>query len=865
MSSLRAIAHYRITSKLGEGGMGVVYRATDTKLKRDVAIKVLPDCFAADPDRLARFTREAQVLASLNHPNIAAIYGVEERALVMELVEGAAPAGPMSAEKALPIAHQLIDALEYAHDRGIVHRDLKPSNLRLTSDGRLKVLDFGLAKALVSDAPTADPAASPTVTMRDTAAGVIVGTAAYLSPEQARGQKVDRRADIWAFGVVIYELLAGQPLFDAETVSDTLAAVLRQDVDFGAVPPRFERLLRACLARDPKRRLGEIGDARFLLEEPAPVAAARRRPLRSIAAAVAAGALVPGALLWRATRPVALAPVELNVDFGESAAAGFRGPVAVSRDGGRIAYPARLPSGRQGLAVRALSQSNPTLLPGTEDGSNPVFSPDGQWLAFIAGNKLQKVSVLGGAPIALAEAPSPRGIDWGDDGYVYAALNNSTGISRVPENGGAPAAVTTLRADEASHRWPQAVPGSRAIFFTSDRILTDWNAANVEALSLATHERSVLARGGYFGRYLPTGHLLYAHDGSVFAAKLDLNRLRLTSPPAVVIPGVAARRSTGDGQFAFSDTGLLVYTAGSSELPRYPFGWMRQGGKLEALPVPEDLYAVPRLSPDGTRLAVTKMSTEDVWTYDFARGVFARVTSTGEGNWYPVWAPDGRHLVYSSNVREAHVILWARADGSAPPIRLIERKEYINPLSFRPDGRALIYTRGGGIDVATVDLSDPEQPKVTNAEVWLREGSDAMFSPDGRWIAYAANESGRLEVYVRPAPRDGRSAAGRWAVSSGGGRFPVWARSGRQLFYVAPENVVTVADYTASDDTFSPGKPRRWSDSPIAGGLNPSFDVAPDGNRIVAFPAPPEPSDARSRLHLTFVFHFFDELKRRAP
>jgi hypothetical protein len=394
MSPQQSIAHYRVTSKLGEGGMGEVWRATDTKLGRDVAIKILPESFATDAERLARFTREAQVLASLNHPNIAAIYGVEDRALVLELVEGEAPAGPLSVEEALPLIHQLIDALEYAHERGIVHRDLKPANLRLTPDRRLKVLDFGLAKALSSDAiAQPDAANSPTLTMRATMAGVIMGTAAYMAPEQARGHAVDKRADIWSFGVVLYELLTGRQLFAGETVSDTLAAVLTRDPDLAGVPPRFHRLLRLCLTRDPRQRLRDISGARLLLDE-AP-ATSKRSTLPWIVAALAVVAAI-GVAVWRAPRATTPSLMRLSVDLGREAQADQLSVFALSPDGRRIVYTAHTPDGRRVLATRLFAQGNVELLRGTEGAVDPFFSPDGQWVGFFADTKLKKIPMNGG-------------------------------------------------------------------------------------------------------------------------------------------------------------------------------------------------------------------------------------------------------------------------------------------------------------------------------------------------------------------------------------------------------------------------------------------------------------------------------------
>jgi hypothetical protein len=866
----QTIEHYRITGKLGEGGMGAVYRATDTKLARDVAIKILPDAFATDPDRLARFTREAQVLASLNHPNIAAIYGVEERALVLELVEGPTLAeriaqGPIPVEEALPIVAQLIDGLEYAHEKGVVHRDLKPANIKLSSDGRVKILDFGLAKALATDAPAGDPAASPTLTMRVTMAGAIMGTAAYMAPEQARGHNVDRRADIWAFGVVVYEMLTGRALFAADTISDTLAAVLRQDVDFAPVPPPFAKLLRLALARNPKERLRDIGDARFLLtDEPARVVSQTSGSYTWIAAAFAVLALALGTMWWRASRPPDRPLVSLNVDLGPDALLGLRATVAVSRDGLHVVYPAKLPSGRQGLAIRALDGSPASMLSGTEEATVPVFSPDGRWLAFFVGNSLKKITVQGGAPVVLGDAPGGRGLDWGDDGYLYVVLRNNAPVSRIPENGGAPEEVTKLQPGEASHRWPQRVPGTPLLLFTSNRTVTEWDQANVEALSVKTGERKVLVRGGYFARYLPSGHLVYVHDGSLFAVPFDTSRMEMKGTPTPVLRDLAAHAPSGGGRFDFSETGLLVYAAGKGYTSQYPFGWMTEGGKVAPLPVPESSYAMPRLSPDGARLALVNMANEDIWVYEFARGAFTRLTANGNGNHNPVWTPDGKHLVWSSNAQNGYALWWGRADGAGAPISLLERKTTFAGSSFSRDGKSLAIFApfGGGIEILRLDTADPEHPKVAAADQWER-GRMPVYSPDGRWMLFLSAQSGVAEAYVEPAP--GLKASGRWNISAGEARGAQWSPEGRRIFYSTNDNHVMTVDYSVNGDQFVPGTPRLWSETAIgnaSGALN--FDVAPDGKRVLATPTVDAP-EATGNLHLTFVFHFFDDLKRRLP
>src|SRR5215831_19050898 len=497
---------YQILAPIGAGGMGEVYRARDTKLKRDVALKVLPEVFASDADRLARFQREAEVLASLNHPNIAHIYGVEGRALVMELVEGASPKGPMPFDEAWRIASQIAAALEYAHDKGIVHRDLKPANVKVTPDGVVKLLDFGLAKAFAGhgEAPS-DPENSPTITLDGTELGVILGTAAYMSPEQARGKPVDKRTDIWAFGGVLYELLTGERLFKGEDASEILAQVLTKQPDFARVPTKAQRLLRSCLEKDPKLRLRDIGDAKQLLEEPPQAESPphRKLPWAAVAGALGLALIVLGALLWRATRPIDRPLVRLDVDLGADVSLNsFAGPDAIiSPDGTRLVYVSH-----NRLLTRRLDQPQATELPASEGASAPVFSPDGQWVAFFAGGKLKKVSAAGGAAIVLCSAPRGMGGSWGEDGTIIAALNQSGGLSRIPADGGVPTPLTELDREhgDLTHRWPQILPGGKAVLFTAHtRVIGGYDDASIQVMSLGDRRKKILMRGGTYGRYLP--------------------------------------------------------------------------------------------------------------------------------------------------------------------------------------------------------------------------------------------------------------------------------------------------------------------------------------------------------------------------
>ena len=896
MTPQSTIAHYRITAKLGEGGMGAVYRATDTKLNRDVAVKVLPDSFAADPDRLSRFTREAQVLASLNHPNIAAIYGVEERALILELVEGPTLAeriatGPIPVEEAIPIARQIAEALEYAHDRGIIHRDLKPANVKVTPEGRVKVLDFGLAKALAADLLSGDPAASPTLTMRATMAGMIMGTAGYMSPEQAKGKPVDRRADIWAFGVVLVEMLTGRMMYTGETVSETLASVIKDQPDLGGLPaetpPAVRRMIRRCLDKDPLRRLQAIGEARIAFDEPPeePVAPAAGSVAsvpakRSVAPWAAAGvlgvvAMVALGFLWLATRPVDRPLQRFSVDLGPDALPGTRMSGAISPDGTRIAYLVRSASSVVMLATRLLDQSRSTILSGTENPFDPFFSPDGQWIGFYAEQKLKKISAQGGAAVTLCEASAIRGAFWGDDGNIYADLD-AQHLFRVSAAGGKPQELVNIAASSEhaghAHRWPQPLPGGESLLVTggSAGATAGYDDANIEVLNLKTGQFQVVQRGGYFGRYLPSGHLIYLHQGTLFAVPFDAARLTVRGMPAPVVEEVAGNATSGGGQLDFSRTGTLIYLSGRSVLDALPLSWLDAAGTKKALwSAPPARVFSPRLSPDGTKLAGAINA--DISIYDPARGTALRVTFTPTaGNGNPIWAPDGKHLVYSQGTGG---IWWVRSDGSGQGQLLYELKDgSAIPWSFTPDGRRLAFHQAGAntardIYTLPLDLTDADSPKAGKPELFLATPSidvEPMFSPDGKWMAYSSTESGLFQVYVRPFPP--RANGGKWQISTTVGRFPIWSRSSKELFYTT-NNHVMVVTYSVNGDTFSPGPPRQWTETPIvlAGNAQP-LDLAPDGKRILTtFARESSSGSGPTNLHLTFLLNFFDELKRRLP
>ena len=881
---------YEIISLIGKGGMGEVYRARDTKLARDVAIKVLPAAVARDPERLTRFEREAKVLASLNHPNIAQIYGVEAGGLVMELVEGESLQGPIPVETALHYARQIAEALEAAHEKGITHRDLKPANIMITPAEVVKVLDFGLAA--VAQDPTSDssdPTISPTLTIGATQAGMIMGTAAYMSPEQAAGKTVDKRADIWSFGVVLWEMLTGHRLFDGETISHTLADVLRCPIDFDKLPtetPRAIRnLLQRCLDRDLKNRLRDIGEARVVLgrigKEPETLATApsqsRLGRIAWIVAGVLAVAAAGGFAGWyRATRTAQQKPlVRLEVDLGPGVSVPLQGSsnAILSPDGSRLVYMAQ-----RRLMTRRLDQAKATELPGTGSAINPFFSPDSQWVAFFSQGKLQKISVGGGAVIPLADAvgTDTRGASWAEDGSIIAALTSGGGLSRIPAGGGVPTAVTERAPGEVSHSWPQILPGGKAVLFSANTARLGWDGANIEVISLPDRRRKTLQRGGTFGRYLPTsngaGYLLYISRGTLFAVPFDVGKLEIRGTPVPVLEEVAYNPFTGSAQFDFSggpsDSGTLIYRSGVTA-GLLTFQWLDNGGKTQPLLVKPGEYAQGRLSPDGQRLAltVTEGSNTDVWVYDWQRDTMARLTSGGSHG-YPVWTPDGRFVIFST----AQAMYWTRADGGGKPHLLIQEGGLA--FSFTPDGKTLAFqargSAGGRFDIWTVPIENDGVGLNAGKRVpFLQTDFDEReptFSPDGRWLAYSSDESGTFQVYVRPFPEASTAAGGKWQVSNGSGMYPQWSRTAHELFFRTYDTqMITVAPYAVKGDSFAPGKPQSWSERQLADIGNVNYDLAPDGKRVAALMPAEEAGGQQPSSHVTFLLNFFDELRRHFP
>jgi serine/threonine protein kinase len=856
---------YQIVAPIGAGGMGEVYRARDARLGRDVAIKVSRENFSE------RFEREARAIAALNHPNICTLYDVGPNYLVMEFIEGESPQGPLPQETALNYARQIAEALEAAHESGVVHRDLKPANIKIRPDGTVKVLDFGLAKM-----PETPPEAGATLTMGATEVGAIMGTAAYMSPEQASGKRVDKRSDIWSFGAVLWEMLTGKRLFQGETVSHTLADVLRSEIDFAKLPALtpapIRELMRRCLDRDLSTRLRDIGEARIAIQKYLTSPAAPRPATRSPAPHGwvgwgAAGLLLAGlaalAFVHFRETPEPKPLVRLDVDLGSDVSLGSQGgsDVILSPDGNRLVYISH-----NRLFTRRLDQPKASELPGTDGALAPFFSPDGQWVAFSAGGKLRKISVEGGAAVDLCGAPAFFGGSWGEDGNIIAALNIVGGLSRIPSVGGVPTPVTELKQGEITHRWPQILPGGKAVLFTSSISTAGFDGASIDVISLADRRRKTLVGGGTFGRYLPSGHLVYINKSTLFSVPFDPDKLEVRGTPAPVLEEVAYARGNGSSRFDFSRNGTLVYQSGTNTSGLVTVQWLDGAGSVQPLLAKPGAYERPRLSPDGQRLAINMLegSSEDIWVYEWQRDTMTRLTFGGGFSIVPIWSPDGRYILF----RSPEGISWTRSDGAGKPQILMPSKNLPAAWSFTPDGKRLAFqdVAGNGYDLWTVPVeSDGAGLRAGKAELFLQTPADERnpsFSPDGRWLAYSSNESGTFQVNVRAFPDKG----GKWQISNDGGTYAEWSRSGRELFFRSLDNRIMMATYTAKGDSFIADKPRLWSEKRLTDfgpvGIS-TYAVAPDGRRIVAL-IPVDPQEEQTaQNHVIFLMNFFDEVRRR--
>ena len=855
---------YQILAPIGAGGMGEVYRAKDTKLDREVAIKTLPEAFGRDPERLARFEREAKALAALNHPNIAAIYGVEDRALVMELVEGEGldsliKAGPLPIDTALDYARQIADALDAAHEKGIVHRDLKPANIKITPQGMVKVLDFGLATIVqLSDPNTSDATNSPTFTMSPTRAGMILGTAAYMSPEQARGKPVDKRADIWAFGVVLYEMLTGKKLFHGETITDILASVVKEEPDLTRVPLKVRRLLRACLQKDPKQRLQAIGDYRLLLDaEDEAVGREERDPAYKrwlwpgVAVLLLAALGIVSFIHLREKPPPAPEVMRFQIPPPEKSAFGEN--MALSPDGRRIAFTAFGADGHSQISIRSLDAIDSRVLPGTAGVTAVFWSPDSRFLAYADGSKLKKIDVGGGPPITLCEFQQPVGSgSWSASGVLLVGSRGTGPLWRVSASGGPATQVTKLdpARDEVFHTLPSFLPDARHFLYL--------RRANVENSGIylgsldAKPEDQATKRlvgtpiGGVYARSSDprNGYLLFLREGTLLAQKFDAERLEPVSDPVPVAEQVGNANNVL-GFFTASVNSILAFRAGIQRSGSQLSWFDRQGKPLGTVGEIDPMQR-PTISPDSRTVAVDRRDRQtgffDVWLHDLTRGTASRLTFNTSNTGLPVWSPDGSHVAYYTSAAQAGVHQKAASgigqDDFLDPGPAGSRR----PLDWSRDGRYIIE-----------GVLDPK----TNYDVWVLplfgdrkpfpllhtefNETNAKLSPSGKWLAYVSDETRRNEVYVQTFPNPG----GKWQVSTNGGDLPVWSRDGKELFFVGADQkmmTVEVKSGTGGGSRFEAGVPKALFQTSLAVAAAASYDVSKDGRFLI--PATPGQSSS---------------------
>ncbi|HEX4826032.1 MAG TPA: protein kinase [Candidatus Polarisedimenticolaceae bacterium] len=903
-----SIGPYKIVSRLGSGGVGEVYRATDTRLGREVAIKVLLENVARDPERIGRFKREARVAASLNHSNIAAIYGFEDEGdahfLVMELVEGRSLAdrlkqGPLPIDDALAVVEQIAGALEAAHDAGIVHRDLKPSNVMLTPDGKAKILDFGLAKALDEESPAGALDHSPTVSIHLTSPGMMVGTFPYMSPEQARGRAVDRRSDVWALGCVLYECLTGRRAFEGETATDVLAKIVEREPDWGALPartpPRIRELLQRCLEKDLRRRLRDAGDIRIELERArearewtstggVPAAAPTRRLPSNVPWTIAAVAVVAAMLAWfvpgrnqsdapEATRAASARP--LKVDVTDPGALRFAiadvASIAISDDGQTIAYLGVSPTGSWFEGELCLRRADEIgvmqKVPPPEPGfgiSNPFFSPDGKWIGFSA-TGLYKIPVTGGQPVPLVERRSVGGMKgavWTERGIIFAPAAKS-GLFLVGENGGVPEALTIpdVSKGEVSHRWPAALPDGRHLLFTIKKEgITSFDQAAIALLDLETKKWKTLIEGGSYARYVPTGHIVYTRAGAIVAVPFDLGAEKVTGSPVTIVPGVMTEPGSGAAQFAVAaKAGALLYVPGGPNIHRHELVWLDRHGAIASVGAPLEPYYQPRLSPDATRVASTVFgATDTVVVYDIARGSSVQVKSAGNTS-LVAWHPDGRQLLVSSDAEggSAQRLYLTPADGSGAPRAVAPQISGLQArlLATTPSGVQLVVQLENDLELMSLDGASSRQRISGAGEV---QPGRPTISPNGRWMAYDADVSGRREIFVHPFP----SGNGTWQISRTGGDVPVWSPHGDELIYVHLNELdrtlmsVRVTETPSGISTAAPVEVMKVPNTTDIVGFSP------DGQRFLAVRpvAPQFPGD-----RVLEIVNWLSDVEAKAP
>jgi eukaryotic-like serine/threonine-protein kinase len=894
------VGPYEVLARIGVGGMGEVYRARDVKLGRDIALKVLTEAFASDAERMARFQREAKVLASLNHPNIASIYGLEDSgntpALVMELVEGPTLAdriqlGPIPIDEALDIAKQLSEGLEYAHERGIVHRDLKPANVKVANDGTAKILDFGLAKAVEGDPASIDISTSPTISRLATQAGILLGTAAYMSPEQAKGRQVDRRADIWAFGCVVYEMLTGKMAFQGDSVADTLAAVIKQDPDWSrlpaATPLGVRQLLQRCLKKDAKQRLQAIGDARLALEEvltgtpdAAPLPAGEvvsvsywHRALPWALSGALAVALAAGALMVRFD-PEPRAPAEaMRFQVRPAAMLANGGAFALSPDGRQLAFVAMTSDGVPRLWIHSLNALEARPLSGSELSSTPppfFWSPDSRYIAFEDnGGKLKKIDIFGGGAETVCDLHDTVAIggSWNRDGVIIFGASNG-GLMQVSANGGPVSPLTTIDKSqgETGHLLPSFLPDGRHFIYHRSSTEAGDHGIFIGSLGVKPEQQSSqrLLESDFGAAYVASsdpglGQLLFVRDGALMTQPFDAHHLELKGEPATIISQVGTFREFGF--FSASANDVLVYrTGGGGEA--YQLTWLDREGKILGKAGKPGVYSGPALSPDGTRAAVSESADvqnakNDLWLVDFSRGTTTRFTFGSSATQDPVWSPDGKRIVFPVERDGIYDLYQKPASGAEDEALLLKSGDSKYPSSVSRDGRFLLYFANNPktkYDLWVLPLDGSAKPfpflQTESNEI------DGHFSPNGQWVAYASDESGRYEIYVRRFSPDTPSAAGgKWQISYNGGSEPRWSTDGRELYYLSPDWKLMVVEITTGP-LFQPGTPKLLFQAPQQSGLT-AGDYTVDGKHFL-FLAPAEQGDAP----FTVVVNWQADLKK---
>ena len=905
VSSGTRFGPYEIQSLLGAGGMGEVYRARDTRLDRTVAIKVLPSHVSDQSEARDRFDREARAISALSHPNICHLYDVGSQDgtsyLVMEYLEGETLAdrlrkGPLPLEIFFKIAIEICEGLDKAHRSGVVHRDLKPGNIMLTASGA-KLMDFGLAKAppipAVHSSGLTLTVSTPAASQPLTAKGTVVGTFQYMSPEQLEGQDADVRSDIFALGAVLYEMLTGKRAFEGKSALSVVSAIIGKEPEpitsvKPMTPPMLNRAIRRALAKDPEQRWQTARDLALDLKWiegegthasgtlPAEARGDWRKGLPWLIAGAIGLAIVALGIAFFPSSPKPQQLIRLTADIGADVKLykDLGISAALAPNGARVVFVGVGSEGKRYLYVRSLDQLQASLLAGTEGAADPFFSPNSEWVGFFAGGKLKKIAVLGGAAVTLCDAPSGRGGAWSEDGTIIFSPGLRTALSKVSAAGGTPQPLVNFdtQAGEATQRWPQFLPGGNSVLFTSDTHGGNYEDADIVVYSISSGQRKKLIQGGYYGRYVPTGHIVYMHEGTMFAVPFDRKRLGLTGSPTPVLEGVTANPGDASMQVSFADR-TLMYVPGHSGFHLASIYWMDHEGKFTPVREAPGDYYMPALSPDGKRLAlsINDGKKSDIWVDDLARDNLTRLTFDGN-NLGPVWTPDGQRITYVHFEDPAHGesdIYWTRADGTGSPFRLTETRNRKLPSSWHPSGKILAfdqYMPGGNYSTSTVviDGDDKQGWKPGKIAPFMTSSYpewESSFSPDGRWLAYDSSESGEFQVYVRPFPGPG----GKWQVSTGGGRYPKWSRASKELFYRTLDSKIMVAPYSVSGGSFVPGKPQLWSPGQFTERLGSvNFDIHPDGKRFVVLKSPASQEDS-APSKFTFVFNFFDELRRNVP